>query len=111
MRARIIHLPNEHPLASLAGGQLLSAAGPRRRWRARALGIHLPPIGRQMNGRSGVIRKRDPLLPKQMRYQAALRSVSPTALHVGAIAFKTTPLTVFSSPNSPPQTARYKASA
>ena len=27
-----------------------------------------------MNGRSGGIRTRDPLLPKQMRYQAALRS-------------------------------------
>src|ERR1700722_8893774 len=26
------------------------------------------------NGRSGVIRTHDPLLPKQMRYQAALRS-------------------------------------
>ena len=26
------------------------------------------------NGRSGGIRTRDPLLPKQMRYQAALRS-------------------------------------
>ena len=28
------------------------------------------------NGRSGGIRTRDPLLPKQMRYQAALRSDS-----------------------------------
>lgn len=28
----------------------------------------------QVNGRSGGIRTRDPLLPKQMRYQAALRS-------------------------------------
>jgi hypothetical protein len=27
-----------------------------------------------MDGRSGGIRTRDPLLPKQMRYQAALRS-------------------------------------
>ena len=29
------------------------------------------------NGRSGGIRTRDPLLPKQMRYQAALRSDKP----------------------------------
>ncbi len=29
------------------------------------------------NGRSGGIRTRDPLLPKQMRYQAALRSDWP----------------------------------
>ena len=29
-----------------------------------------------LNGRSGGIRTRDPLLPKQMRYQAALRSDS-----------------------------------
>jgi hypothetical protein len=28
-------------------------------------------------GRSGGIRTRDPLLPKQMRYQAALRSDEP----------------------------------
>ncbi len=30
--------------------------------------------GLDFNGRSGGIRTRDPLLPKQMRYQAALRS-------------------------------------
>jgi hypothetical protein len=34
---------------------------------------NLPEID-QVNGRSGGIRTRDPLLPKQMRYQAALRS-------------------------------------
>jgi hypothetical protein len=32
-------------------------------------------------GRSGVIRTHDPLLPKQMRYQAALRSAIPWGLH------------------------------
>ena len=31
-------------------------------------------LGIVKNGRSGGIRTRDPLLPKQMRYQAALRS-------------------------------------
>ncbi len=31
-------------------------------------------LGIAVNGRSGGIRTRDPLLPKQMRYQAALRS-------------------------------------
>lgn len=30
----------------------------------------------ETNGRSGEIRTPDPLLPKQVRYQAALRSVS-----------------------------------
>ena len=31
-------------------------------------------------GRGGVIRTHDPLLPKQMRYQAALRPVNSTLL-------------------------------
>src|SRR6185312_15589282 len=31
---------------------------------------------RREDGRGGVIRTRDPLLPKQMRYQAALRPVT-----------------------------------
>jgi hypothetical protein len=30
-----------------------------------------------VNGRSGEIRTPDPLLPKQVRYQAALRSARP----------------------------------
>ena len=33
-----------------------------------------PDANLEGNGRSGGIRTRDPLLPKQMRYQAALRS-------------------------------------
>ncbi len=33
-----------------------------------------PDANLKGNGRSGGIRTRDPLLPKQMRYQAALRS-------------------------------------
>ena len=33
-----------------------------------------PRMGFLKGGRSGGIRTRDPLLPKQMRYQAALRS-------------------------------------
>ena len=34
-------------------------------------------VGFFKGGRSGGIRTRDPLLPKQMRYQAALRSDKP----------------------------------
>ena len=36
-----------------------------------------PQVGFFKGGRSGGIRTRDPLLPKQMRYQAALRSDMP----------------------------------
>ena len=45
----------------LSYGQIKDAKGPERAFVV-------------WNGRSGGIRTRDPLLPKQMRYQAALRS-------------------------------------
>jgi hypothetical protein len=38
--------------------------------RKRVLGVYLRPV---YIGRGGGIRTHDPLLPKQMRYQAALR--------------------------------------
>src|SRR5882672_619182 len=43
-----------------------------------------PPIAQwAKGGRGGVIRTRDPLLPKQMRYQAAPRPGHGEGIHVG----------------------------
>src|SRR5450432_2354546 len=76
MRARMVPLKfyacRARPLSAVAAGGL------GIRLRARA----------QTNGRSGVIRTRDPLVPNQMRYQAALRSGAVDGLHFEPQAFK-----------------------
>ena len=80
----------------VAGGALSPETGPfaqsapknvalRPRIQARPLG-YAPSAARagsikqpsETNGRSGEIRTPDPLLPKQVRYQAALRSARPS---------------------------------
>lgn len=64
------------PAVSWSGGR--DSNPQQSAWKADALPIELPP----QSGRGDWIRTSDPLLPKQMRYQAALRPEARRIVYV-----------------------------